>query len=225
MELQISAFNRKEVLQYLGWRGTEITEDVEMAINKAIETTMNKIHPRYIWKEFEVDKSTWTLSGTDFELKGENIKELLSSSNSVILLAATLGPEMDREITKAEPRSLTDAIILDCCGSSAIESVCDEATKTILKSLPNDVYLTDRFSPGYGDFPLESQEGLIKILDTSRRIGLTLTESLIMVPRKSVTAVIGVSKEPQTKRFRGCAYCNMFENCTYRKAGGYCGKT
>ena len=225
MELQISDFNRNEVLLYLGWRGTEIDEDVSVAINNAIEITMNKIHPRFIWKEFSIDKSSWTLVDTDFELKGNDIKALLSDCDSVILMCATLGAEMDLEITKAKPRSLTNSIILDSCGSAAIETVCDEATKIISNDGFVNKHFTDRFSPGYGDFPIECQKDFIKILDTSRQIGLTLTESLIMIPRKSVTAIIGVANTPQTKRFRGCAYCSMFENCTYRKAGGYCGKT
>jgi hypothetical protein len=87
------------------------------------------------------------------------------------------------------------------------------------------LYFTDRFSPGYGDLPLSLQPALTSLLDTSRQIGLTLTDSLILLPRKSVTAVLGLAHKPQTKRFRGCAYCSMFASCAYRKAGKTCGKT
>ena len=63
--------------------------------------------------------------------------------------------------------------------------------------LYNDRFLTDRFSPGYGDFPMESSKDLVGLLDAGRRIGLTVSQSGILIPRKSVTAVLGVSDRPR----------------------------
>ena len=82
--------------------------------------------------------------------------------------------------------------------------------------------LTDRFSPGYGDLPLKLQIGLCAALNTSRRIGLTVTPSLILVPRKSVTALLGIADRPKTLRKRGCEVCGMFLHCPYRKEGVVC---
>ena len=50
-----------------------------------------------------------------------------------------------------------------------------------------------------------------------------MTESLLLNPVKSVTAVIGLSDRPQMARIRGCAYCQMRERCTLRKGGKHCG--
>ena len=85
-------------------------------------------------------------------------------------------------------------------------------------------FLTDRFSPGYGDMPLDDQHALFRILNVSRRIGISLSESGLMIPQKSVTALIGVADRPQPKRSRGCASCGMRENCPYRKGGKSCGE-
>ena len=68
----------------------------------------------------------------------------------------------------------------------------------------------------------EQQAQIFRTLDVTRRIGVTLTDSGLMIPQKSVTAVVGVSPVPVTKRARGCAQCNLFENCQYRKDGTRC---
>ena len=96
---------------------------------------------------------------------------------------------------------------------------CDEIAR---QSAP--LYLTDRFSPGYGDFPLAQQAEIFRVLDISRRIGVTLTDSGLMVPQKTVTAVLGLSAVPVKKRPKGCAACDLFETCPYRKEGSPCAK-
>ena len=85
------------------------------------------------------------------------------------------------------------------------------------------LYLTDRFSPGYGDLPLSLQPGICAVLDAERRVGIHVTPSFLMNPSKSVTAVIGLSDKPQMARIRGCAWCAMRETCTLRKGGKTCG--
>ena len=83
-------------------------------------------------------------------------------------------------------------------------------------------FLTDRFSPGYGDLPLTAQRQLCEALDTGRRIGLSLSPSLLMIPGKSVTAILGISDEPKPLRRRGCESCSLFRTCMYRKEGRNC---
>ena len=92
------------------------------------------------------------------------------------------------------------------------------------RSPPAALHRTDRFSPGYGDLPLDLQPALCAALDAQRRLGLTVTDSLLLNPVKSVTAVIGLSPTPQPARIRGCGYCNFRENCQFRKEGTTCGR-
>lgn len=117
---------------------------------------------------------------------------------------------------------MSRAVILDACASALVESGCDAAEAEIKARFP-DRYLTDRFSPGYGDLPLELQPSICAALDTPRRLGLHVTGSLLLNPGKSVTAVIGLSDRPQMARIRGCAFCSMRETCTLRKGGKTCG--
>ena len=113
-------------------------------------------------------------------------------------------------------------MILDACGSALVESGCDAAELELSKNFP-DYYFTDRFSPGYGDLPLNSQKNICDLLNGARRLGVQVTESYLLNPSKSVTAVIGISDRPQMARIRGCAYCAMRENCKIREGGKRCG--
>ena len=139
-----------------------------------------------------------------------------------MLLACTLGARFDLTLNAAQVRDMARAVILDAVGSALVERGCDEAEAELSARFPGR-YLTDRFSPGYGDLPLDLQGDICAVLDASRRLGLTVTESLLLNPVKSVTAVIGVSDRPQMARVRGCDYCQMRERCPLRKGGKHCG--
>lgn len=224
MQLTLKQFRRTEVLEYLGWRGGEIPQEVDLCIDACIEDTLHAVQARYTYRVFQLERSDGLrLAGTDFVLPGNDVAALLADCKQCVLLAATLGSGLEPIIRRAEVRDMTRAVVLDCCGSAAIEALCDQAEARIAHALTAP-YLTDRFSPGYGDMPIDCQRQFTDILDTARQIGLTLTDSCILTPRKSVTAVIGLADRPQTKRLRGCAYCSMFKNCTFRKAGKTCGR-
>ncbi len=216
MAMTLTEINRAEVLQYLGWRGSEIPPEVNAQLDGCLQETLTLASPRVVWRLLPVLPGGLRV--------GDDIQTLLSESTQCVLLAATLGNALETAIRRAQVRGLTRALMLDCCGSAAIESVCDAAEAEIRAAVGEGKHLTDRFSPGYGDLPLSVQPLLLDILDAPRRIGLTLTPTGIMTPRKSVTAILGIADTPQPRRFRGCAYCSMFENCAYRKAGKSCGK-
>lgn len=217
MSVTLTDINRAEVLQYLGWRGSEIPPEVSSQLDSCLTDTLSLAAPRIVWRAFQPE----TLP--DGLLQGNDIRALLADCREYVLLAATIGSAIENAIRRAQVRGLTRALILDCCGSTAIEAVCDAAEEEIRTTL-GAAYLTDRFSPGYGDLPLAVQPHFLAALDAERRIGLTLTPSGIMTPRKSVTAILGIADTPQPHRFRGCACCSMFETCTYRKAGKTCGR-
>ena len=109
----------------------------------------------------------------------------------------------------------------DCFAFPAPQALAGR-TEAELAGLFPGLHRTDRFSPGYGDLPLELQAPLCAALDAQRRIGLTVTPSFLLNPTKSVTAVIGLAAVPQKKRIRGCAYCSMRQTCSLRKRGTTC---
>lgn len=221
MEARLDSIRRAETLQYLSYHGSFLPEEIRSDLDRCERQILQTARPRLVWRLFAIQKDG-ALEGTDYIPGGDDIREFLHDCGSVVLLAATLGAEAESLIRRAAGRNMTDAVILDAAGSAAIEKVCDNFCEDLAKELAPR-YLTDRFSPGYGDMPLSDQQALFRVLDVSRRIGVSLSSSGLMIPQKSVTALIGVSDRPQKKRGRSCSNCGMAENCPYRKEGTNCG--
>ncbi len=135
----------------------------------------------------------------------------LSGCDYAYVLAATTGIEANRLIERNSAVNPLEGLVTDCVGSAAIETFCDK----INLSLGDTEYLRPRFSPGYGDLMLDYQKDIIEFLQTKKNIGMGLTESLMMVPVKSVTAIIGIGKEKNKCTGPGCMICRN-DNCPYR---------
>ena len=221
LEARLSHINRRETLQYLSYRGSAPDEAVAADLDRCEAAVMQAATPRIVWRLFPIEPDG-TLGGSRFRPEGESIRALLATCHGAILMAATLGAAVDALIRKNLHSHMGDAVIMDAAASAAIENVCDNLCEDLAAAFAPR-FLTDRFSPGYGDFPLAQQRELCQVLDITRRIGVSLTESGLMLPQKTVTALIGVSDQAQPKRHRGCAYCNMYENCAFRKEGTGCG--
>ena len=219
MEPRLTELNYNEILMYLGHRGQEITPEVEGQIRRCMEEIARAAEPRLVYRRLAL--AGGAIPG--LPLAGEDIQGLLAESREAVLMAVTLGPGIERLLMRREVTDMADAVILDCCASSAIENVCDNLCAD-LEAEFSPRYLTDRFSPGYGDLPFAQQPDFCRVLDLSRRIGVNLSPGGLMIPQKSVTAILGIADIPQNKRFRGCAHCSAFETCTLRKENRSCGK-
>ncbi len=212
-----------EPLRWLGVRG-EPDGALLAEITGLADRLTRTITPRWVWRMFHV-KRTFDgeeLEGAGLALTGETARKMLADCDWAILLACTLGAGFEAMLRAEQARSMARAALLDACGSAWAEAGCDGAEREIAARFPG-LFLTDRFSPGYGDLPLELQRGICAALDAGRRLGVQVTDSLMMNPAKSVTAVIGLSDRPQPARIRGCGFCKLRESCQYRKEGKTCG--
>ena len=212
--------NKKEAMRYLGYRGQELSNEILKMIDEIAGEAEKAATPRHCTVSDELcrDGGELFLKSSGMALEGQSIKNHLKNCDKVILLAATLGIETDRLIRMYEARDMTRAVIFDACASALIETCCDGICTSLEREAGKEgLYPTKRFSPGYGDMPLSAQPGLIRVLDAQRKIGLTLSDSLIMLPRKSVTAIIGLSRERQSCGGYGCDMCSMNKTCPNRK--------
>lgn len=141
----------------------------------------------------------------------KSLAKNLSGCDYAYIFAATTGIDAHRLIERNCIISPLKGVVTDCIGSAAIEAFCDK----INLSFENPDFLRPRFSPGYGDLSLEYQKDIVEFLQTKKNIGMSLTESLMMVPVKSVTAIIGIGKEKNKCTGPGCMLCSG-ENCPYR---------
>ncbi|MDR0986534.1 MAG: hypothetical protein LBL98_02400 [Ruminococcus sp.] len=180
----IEEINLAETFSYLGFRGDLPDERIMSAIKRCEGVLLDTITPRFIYKVTETANPL---------LVGNDIAELLADCEKAAIFCCTLGQQTDRLIISAGVRDLSEQLYYDALANAAIEQVCDKAEEIIRKAYP-EYSLTTRFSPGYGDFPLALQPRIIEFLDAKKLIGVTVNESLLMVPTKSVSAVLGLKK-------------------------------
>ncbi|MBE6955635.1 MAG: methionine synthase [Ruminococcaceae bacterium] len=221
--MQTLRVDRALALRYLGCARTD---DVQIlsALEQAAELVEEIAQPRCVTfsSTITLDAEGVHFDGTTLCLPGKDISNLLSHAEIGILFCATLGNEVDRLIARWQLKDLSFAAMLDACASSAVEVLCDGLEAELIEEhQTRGLFLTDRFSPGYGDLPLCVQSELCAVLDTPRRIGVQVSSSSILNPRKSVTAVLGVCASAQPKRDR-CSGCLQHDTCLLRKEGAYC---
>ena len=212
----------REPLRYLGVRGKP-DPALSAGLSAVADRLTRTVTPRWAWRVFRVKHSfdAVGLEGTDLVLTGELARSMLADCAQTVLLICTLGAGFEALLRAEQARSMARAAMLDACGSAWVEAGCDAAEEEISTRFP-DLYPTDRFSPGYGGLPLTIQKDVCALLDAPRRLGVQVTDSFLINPSKSVTAVIGLSDRPQPARIRGCGFCSLRESCQYRKGGKTC---
>ena len=225
------SLDKLEVLRYLGHNGQEIDSDLNLRINECIKETKNEIDTKYVYQIYDIKKdlnlNTVQFENTNLILKSKDISELLRNCDKCVLMCATLGFNIEKNIRRYSYNNLTKGIIIDACATTSIEEVCDLVQDSILdKVAKEEKSLTMRYSPGYGDLDISANRDILNVLDAHRKIGVTVTNTGIMIPRKSVVALIGITNEKIGKVKRTCENCSNRFNCEYRrKADGCGGKT
>ena len=218
-EPRFTTLNMNEILKYLGFRGQELTEEIAAQIRRCSDEVLAAATPRLTYRLAPLDNGA--VLGVTFA--GNDIPRMLEPCEEVVLFGATLGPGVERLMMRCEVVNAADSVIMDACASTAIENICNNFESDMRRAVEAEGrYLTDRFSPGYGDLPIAEQPKFFALLDMTRRIGVSLTPTTIMVPRKSVTAIMGIARTPQPHRPPDCESCLMFRSCPFRKAGRRC---
>lgn len=218
--------NKAEVLRYLGGRGQKLEDNMKLLIDECIEEIKEYINFKYTYKIFNVklENEGIKLHTSNLIFKGSDIKQHLKDSSKCAVLALTLGGLVDTKIRYYEKINLTKSLILDACATTAVEWVCDEVENIIKRDAEKEGYgITYRYSPGYGDFPIDIQPEILNHLEAQKKIGLTATETNILIPRKSVTAIIGFQDKNIIRQHPGCTQCSKYTQCGYRRGGNYCG--
>lgn len=212
--MTLDKLNRNEAIRYLGGAGIKMNEQMQRLMDDCEKELLEKAVPKYLYKELDLP--------CDVIMGGTDIANHLDGCEKAILMCATLGAEIDKLIRISQISDMAKAVMLDSFASVAVEQVCNRVDEIIAEKYDGR-YMTFRFSPGYGDYPLSLQQEFLRMLDAPRKIGLTTNDIFLLMPSKSVTAVMGLSKNPIERKKRGCAICNMRGKCRYRKNGEHCG--
>jgi cobalamin-dependent methionine synthase I len=122
----------------------------------------------------------------DIRIDGDAFAAVADGSSECFVMVCTLGMGVDRLIAKEQHLSVSDAFFIDAVADAMIEALCDAAERDFTDGLNT----SPRFSPGYADLPLEVGKSIVGLLGADRRLGITFSESGLMIPRKSVSAIV-----------------------------------
>ena len=185
------AWNRREIMRYARIRGADSTYDA--LIDECMREAESELSYRVCYTFLPVRYEEGVLHLGNTAAPYRTIEKAIRGAEEALLFAATVGAPFDRLIQRYSRLSPSKALIFQAIGAERIESLCDAFCKKTDRELKHDQkHLTPRVSPGYGDIPLMMQRDVFAVLDCSRKIGLTLDESLLMSPSKSVTAIAGI---------------------------------
>jgi 5-methyltetrahydrofolate--homocysteine methyltransferase len=184
-DIKITAIDRMEAFRYLGYRGISPEQAVITAVSRLEKALLEVISPRYVMRVTNLSNPLFV---------GEDIREWLSGCEKAVIFCVTLGGDTDRLIRYTGIQSALDEMIVDALANAAVEQAADMVQEKIAAKYP-EYSLTERYSPGYGDFLLETQPEVLAFLDAKKHIGVSVGDSLMMTPLKSVSAVVGLKRE------------------------------
>lgn len=204
--------NEKEVLRYLGYKNHTLSPQEKAVIGEVTKQVQDSLNCTVCYNCFPIFFEENNVIDLGFsKVTSKKLCINLKNCKEIFLFTATIGTAVDRIIQKYSLTSPLKGVIAQAAGTAAIEEWCD----TFVKELKKEFYLRPRFSPGYGDLDLELQRDIFKTLDCERKIGVTLSDNCLMLPTKSVSAIVGISEKNDLCVLEGCENCE--KKCEYRR--------
>jgi 5-methyltetrahydrofolate--homocysteine methyltransferase len=208
-------WDRREILRYAGAK--ETSDEVNALLEHRLTEAEEALSYHVCYAIFPVVAADGALDLGFARTDSTHLCKNLQGCDRIAVFGATVGLGIDRLIARYSRTSPARALMFQAIGAERIESLCD----AFCRELNGDVEgegkkLRPRFSPGYGDLPLKLQLDIFRVLDCPRKIGLTLNDSLLMSPSKSVTAVVGIGDDSDSHDKPGCSKCKKAD-CLYRR--------
>ena len=189
-KLKATEPSRREILRYM--QSGECSDDFDVIVEQCVRESEELISARVCFAEFDVrfvPNETDTLYIGDLKVCSRDLSRNLSGCDKAIIFAATVGLNIDRAMAKHSLISPAKALCIGAVGNERVETLCDIFYDLLKKRYGRT---RPRFSPGYGDLPLALQKNIFGLLDCPKNIGAFLSDSMLITPSKSVTAIVGV---------------------------------
>lgn len=209
----------REAVRYLGYGRNAVDDRTLAEIESSFQELEMAAGAKSIYRIFELKMTEpEILEIGNMKIKSKNLAKNMRGCEQAVMFGATLGTGVDLLMKRYSVTDMAKAVILQACAAAMLEEYCDALQESIAEELEKEeLYLRPRFSPGYGDFSIRHQEDILKMLDSAKRIGLAMTDSYMLTPVKSVTAVIGVSNTKEPCHIKGCEECKKTD-CVYRRS-------
>ncbi|MEG0831634.1 MAG: hypothetical protein RSE47_00030 [Acidaminococcaceae bacterium] len=214
---QLLQLEQEELRRYAGLKaGTAFPEAL---LQEAGQTALLFVQPQTVWSVYAYDNQQGIIKGaTDYVVPSLQLRRHLGQATQVVVLAATIGDGVEQAATAAfADNRYTLGLLLDAAGTTLVEQAANALGRFLTQRFAGrGFYLTPRFSPGYGDWDLGEQAKIVPLAEAAV-IGVTLTTSLMLLPRKSITAVLGLQSAEAVVGPTACELCHLRE-CTLRQA-------
>lgn len=181
-------FNIRAALRYAAC--TEDSPDMVALANECFAEVHSSLSYKVCYTKLDADISGGICDFGVFKIESEKLAKNLEGCDEVILFAATIGAGFDRIIQKYSRISPAKAVMIQAIGAERVEALCNKFCKDAENRYGRK--LKPRFSPGFGDLFLDVQKDIFSVLDCPKQIGVSLNDSLLMSPSKSVTAFVGI---------------------------------
>ncbi|MDD6276727.1 MAG: vitamin B12 dependent-methionine synthase activation domain-containing protein [Clostridia bacterium] len=181
--------DKAEILRYLRTSSKIEDENVLRLVESCMDEINSTVRPKSIYRIFDckVTESEVILDSAVF--KSKRLAETVKGCNRVCIMGATLGIQGDRLLNLYAETEIARAAVMQSALASKIEEVCDSVEDDLRSQ---GLVLRQRYSPGYFDLDISQQRDIFSLIDITKRIGVTLTDTFQMIPTKSVTAIIGI---------------------------------
>lgn len=207
-----------EIRRYLGMSKTVNDPVTYRMIQECTEKLQFVIQPAHLYAYYPLTIKDDTFQFASLSFSSKSLLRNMEGCTEICVMACTLGIGVDRLIRKTELTSISEAAIMQATASAMAEAYCEHVNNMIKEeTAQRNLYCRPRFSPGYGDLPLYLQKDIFSLLNLTKNLGITLSESLLMIPVKSITALIGISDTCRSFTQNQCINCNMQNTCIYRR--------
>ena len=208
----------REAVRYLGFGNHAVDDKTSALIQDSFVELEQAADPKIIYRIFDLafeDGDCLTIG--KLKVKSKSLCKNMKGCQSAVVLGATLGIKVDMLMKRYALTDMARVVVMQACAAARLEEYLDgwqEKTEALFQE--ERLYMRPRFSPGYGDFSIMHQEEILRMLDAAKTIGLTMTDSSMLTPTKSVTALIGLSNTKEPCHRKGCEMCTKTD-CIYRR--------
>ncbi len=215
--------NLREAVRYLGYKGSVPDPHTMEIVRSVADEVAMSAAPKSVYRRFKAEVREEEVVAADIVLRSRNLAHNLMGCREIVIMAATLGSEIDMLMNRYQKLDITRAAVLQAVAAAAIEDYCNEINIKIRDKVREEgLYLRPRYSPGDGDLSLDYQKDILGLLQADKFAGITLTEGGIMLPEKSVSAIIGVTDLEGSRHrgncvLEGCDACMNNDTCEFRR--------